>query len=145
MIGRQMMGRIDSRLRQGKPNTDNPLVTLGGTSTVCVGDPAQCEAIADQQIYDLTPKPTPLEGDVESSVLLSNKGLDIYSEFQDVIILTTVRRLSVIDNPQTEEDRAYNERAQRFITVLHRLRDLDWDIDDYYWLCKRKKKLAVSF
>ena len=45
-----IMGRFDSRLHQGKPNIDNPLVTLSGTSTVCVSDPAQCEAIADQQI-----------------------------------------------------------------------------------------------
>ena len=48
MIGRQGMGRIDSRCKQAKSSHE----MLGGMSMACIGDPAQCEAIFDQQIYD---------------------------------------------------------------------------------------------
>ena len=84
MIGRQMMGRIDSRLTQGKAGR-------------------------------------------------------IYSMFDEVIILTTCHRLKTIDNPITAEEKAYNDREELFLKVLHRLRDLQWTIDDYLWLCHRKK------
>ena len=46
MIGRQMMARIDSRFRQAKSSVD----TLGNISVIAVGDPGQCEAIADQKL-----------------------------------------------------------------------------------------------
>ena len=52
MVGRQMMGRIDSRLSKAKPHKDS---SLGGTSLVCVGDPGQCQAMWDQQLYDVNP------------------------------------------------------------------------------------------
>ena len=55
MIGRQMMGRIDSRLQQAKAGRNPTEEFLGGVSSVLVGDPAQCEAIRDQQIYDTVP------------------------------------------------------------------------------------------
>ena len=55
MIGRQMMGRIDSRFHQAKAGLNNKEELLGGVSSVLVGDPAQCEAIMDQQIYDTVP------------------------------------------------------------------------------------------
>ena len=51
MIGRQMMGRIDSRFRQAASSDD----TLGNISVIAVGDPGQCEAIGDQQFYDTNP------------------------------------------------------------------------------------------
>ena len=51
MVGRQMMGRIDSRSHQAKPGARNPGGhSVGGMSLVCVGDPAQIQAIGDQQM-----------------------------------------------------------------------------------------------
>ena len=70
---------------------------------------------------------------------MSNRGLGVYSEFTKVIVLTKTHRLTKIDNPKTEEEEAFNERADRFVETLHRLRDLEWTIDDYFWLCNRKR------
>ena len=93
----------------------------------------------DQQIYDVEPhKRTATEGDTRA-VLLSNRGLCVYSEFTKVIVLTKTHRLTKIDDPKTDADRAFNDRADRFVRMLRRLRDLEWTIDDYYWLCRRKR------
>ena len=132
MVGRQFMGRIDSRFEQAKAGKNSCGFSLGGVSCVGVGDPAQCEAIFDQQMYDVrSHKKTTLEGDAPS-VQLSNRGLSVYSEFSDVIILTKAHRLTKIDDPQTPEDHAFNYRAEKFVQVLRRLRDLDWTCEDYY-------------
>ena len=50
----------------------------------------------------------------------------------------------VIDNPQTPAEEAFNERAERFVIMLRRLRDLDCTCEDYYWLCRRKRS-QLSF
>ena len=93
----------------------------------------------DQQIYDVHPhKRTTTDGD-SRAVLLSNRGLSVYSEFTQVIVLTKTHRLTKIDDPKTEEEHAFNDRADRFVHMLRRLRDLEWTIEDYYWLCKRKR------
>ena len=71
---------------------------------MAVGDPAQCEALRDQQMYDVrTHKRTSEEGD-RQAVRLSNRGLSVYSEFSEVIILTKAHRLTKIDNPTTPEE-----------------------------------------
>ena len=137
MVGRQMMGRIDSRMRQGVAGRDQADEHLGNLSLIGVGDPAQCEAIMDQQIYDVKPHKNTVEGTSASS--LSNKGLEIYSSMQKVIILTKCHRLSYIQEPANATEEEYNERAMRFVQVLRKLRDLNWSLEDYYWLCSRKK------
>ena len=134
-----MMGRIDSRLTQAKAGKNPNDASLGGISCVAVGDPAQCEAIWDQQIYDTKPHQATADDVGKQSVKLSNRGLTIYSEFVKVIILTKTHRLTMIDNPQTKEERAFNDRAQRFVQVLRRFRDLECTASDYYWLCERKR------
>ena len=55
MVGRSMLGRIASRMDQAKPNKQFEDASLGGTSLVCVGDPGQCQALWDQQLYDRVP------------------------------------------------------------------------------------------
>ena len=139
MIGRQMMGRIDSRMEQAKAGIATPDAALGGVSCVLVGDPAQCEAIMDQQIYDTTPHRDTTTDMGKQSVTLSNRGLDVYSNFTKVIVLTKTHRLTMIEDPKTKEEVAFNERAERFVQVLRRLRDCDWTCEDYYWLCRRKR------
>ena len=143
MVGRQMMGRIDSRCHQAKPGARNPKGhSVGGISLVCVGDPAQIQAIGDQQIYDTGPHPLTAKNAMAQAVWLSNTGREIYSEFDKVIVLQTTHRLAYVENPETPEDQAYNERADRFLSLLHRMRDLTLTVDDYFWLCdlKRSKK-----
>ena len=139
MIGRQMMGRIDSRLEQAKSTRNPNQENLGGVSCVLVGDPAQCEAITDQQIYDTVPhKLTSSDGD-KQHVHLSNRGLEVYGSFTKVVVLTKTHRLTMIDDPKSKEDFAFNDRAERFVKVLRRLRDLEWTCEDYYWLCNCKR------
>ena len=133
-----MMGRIDSRFQQGKAGCNPHEHPLGGVSCVCVGDPAQCEAMFDQQLYDLEPHRSTSTGENAAAAHLSNRGLGIYAQFDDVIILTTCHRLETKKGEDlSAEDIAYNDRAQRFIELLHRLRDLEWTLEDYYWLCRR--------
>ena len=108
MIGRQMMGRIDSRLQQAKAGLNDKEELLGGVSSVLVGDPAQCEAIMDQQIYDTVPhKKTATDHD-QKHVHLSNRGLEVYNTFKQVVVLTKTHRLTKIDNPQTPAEEAFN-------------------------------------
>ena len=143
MIGRQMMGRIECRLRQSGQGRDTTPDVLGGLSCVCVGDPAQCEAIFDQQIYDVNPRvPRADASHVDGTARLSNLGLEVFSSFTAVIVLRTPQRvnlLSPVGRDLTPPEQDYNSRAERFLDVLHRLRDLTWTPEDYYWLCKRKK------
>ena len=145
VIGRQMMGRIHCRLRQSSSGRDEPVTSLGGFSCVAVGDPAQCEAIFDQQSYDPQIRvPTGYDGSLSNAAKLSNLGLDVCASFTTVVILKTPHRIRQLCSDQlSHEDTAYNDRAQRFVEVQHRLRDLAWTPDDYYWLCKRKRS-AVS-
>ena len=138
MVGRRMMGRIDSRLEQAKPSAQLSTATsLGNTSLVAVGDPGQCQAMGDEQLYDTTPHAKTT--DMTANSMLSNRGLNIYSEFDKYIILSQVHRVNIIKDPTTQEDIDYNERANHFLQVLHRIRDLNLTEEDYYWLCKRKK------
>ena len=66
----------------------------------------------------------------------------MYDEFDDVIILSTVHRLRFIEKPNmSQEDIDYNDRATRFMNTLHKLRDLRWKLEDYFWLCKRKRSM----
>ena len=133
MIGRKMMGRIASRIEQAV-GEDNPKgYTCGGLSLVCVGDPAQCQALFDQQLYDTSLHPDTSQAPMSQKVQLSNTGLDIYNSFEHVIVLQTVHRLKQIEDPVTASDYAYNERSDRFLEVLHRIRDMSITAEDYFF------------
>ena len=145
MVGRQFLGRIDSRLQQAKPDTNVLREYLGGVSFVGVGDMAQCEAINDQQPYDLDKHKESNEDIPAQKVVLSNQGLDIYSTFDYVVRLTHCHRINIIKEPKNESEVEYNTRANLFLDFLHRLRDLKITDDDYAWICRRKKSfLSVS-
>ena len=132
MVGRQMMARIDSRCEQAIPSARNPAGhSLAGMSLVCVGDPAQCQAIGDQQMYDVEPHERTRSDPHAQAVRFSNKGREIYGEFDHVIVLQTTHRLDQIEEPATEADHAYNQRADRFLAVLNRARNLTLTVEDY--------------
>ena len=140
MVGRQMMGRIDARMRQAKAGTCQSDTSLGGLSCICVGDPAQCEAIMDQQMFDRDVHKDTCKDPVPDSAIYSNRGLMVYGEFQEVIILSTVHRMRFIDKPSlTEEEKKYNDRGSKFMDMLRKLRDLRWTLQDYYGVCQRKR------
>ena len=50
----------------------------------------------------------------------------------------------MVKEPKTQAEFDFNARAERFVSVLRRLRDLEWTREDYYWLCKRKRS-QLSF
>ena len=85
MIGRQFMGRIDSRLNQAKAGLNPTGASLGGVSSILSGDPAQCEAISDQQPYDTCSHRDTASAGESKKVILSNAGLAIYGEFGGVL------------------------------------------------------------
>ena len=138
MIGRRMMGRIDARFKQGKPASHEDRDLLGNLSCVAIGDPAQCEAMADEQFYD--PHPRSDSGDAcnPAAARLSNAGLSVYNTFDEVVLLTNVHRQSRFVTPTTPQEHAYNERSNTFWDIAGRLRDYNITMDDYFWLCKRK-------
>ena len=144
MIGRRFMGRINSRLTQAKAGMNPGDHTLGGVSCVCSGDPAQCDAISDQQLYDTNAhKDTVKESDAQK-VQLSNTGMAVYEEFDDVVVLSKIHRLTQLSEATTDEQRAYNERCIRFAGIQLRMRDMTLTSDDYFWLCMlmRSKRSA---
>ena len=70
---------------------------------------------------------------------MSNSGLNVFSTFDDVIILKNCHRIHKLENAEDEATAAaYNARGQRFLEVVTRLRDCSWTEEDYYWLSKRK-------
>ena len=77
-------------------------------------------------------------------MLLSNSGLEVYNSFDKVIILQTVHRLKQIENPITATDHEYNARADKFLEILHRVRDLTITAGDYFWLYSLKKSKNIA-
>ena len=92
-----------------------------------------------QQIYGVAQHKDTAVGQDKSQVLLSNRGLHVYGSFTKVVVLTKTHRSTTIEGPKTSEDHAFNDRAEKFVSVLRRLRDLEWTPEDYYWLCRRKR------
>ena len=128
MVGRQMMGRVDSCLRQAKPGGEHP-------NRPCLGGSASPSATSRSTTWRRTGRRPRTR---TSPVRLSNAGLEVYRTFEDVVILTTCHPLMRIDAPRSPAKLEFNERAERFVHVLRHLRDLEWTADDYFWLCQRK-------
>jgi len=71
--------------------------------------------------------------------MLSNKGKTVYESFKDVIILQFCHRVHrKTGDDLTAADKAYNDRGQKFLEIMGRLRDCEWTFDDYYSLCERQ-------
>jgi hypothetical protein len=71
---------------------------------------------------------------------LTNRGLLLYKEFNEVVVLTTCHRVTLdVQHLQGAEAEAYRSRAQRFVELLHKVRDLTLTRTDYFELCKRKR------
>jgi len=137
-IGRQFLAGIDSRLAQAfpRPMQGDDAPSFGQRSVILCGDPAQCAAIFDHQPYD----PRIYADTPTSESRLTNKGLMLYREFDEAIVLTTCHRVTLdVGTLQGEEASACKARAQRFLELLHKVRDLTLSPADYFELCKRKR------
>ena len=105
-------------------------------------DPAQCEAIGDQQLTDMKPHPRTGDTHAGTHVELSNAGLAFYNSIERVIVLTKIHRVSCIENPTTEDEIRHNDRANEFMQVLRKVRDLELTEEDYFWLTELKESKA---
>ena len=114
MLGRQFFGRVDSRMNQAKAGSNPNNSSLGGLSCVLSGDPAQCEAISDQQPYDTSAHKETVAAGEAQKVVLSNAGMAIYKEFDHVVVLKKIHRLTQLSTAKTPEQQAYNERCVKF-------------------------------
>ena len=132
MIGRQFMGRIDSRLHQGRAGLNPNLYSLGGVSGVCSGDPAQCDAISDQQMYDTSAHRDTVSASDAQRVQLSNAGMSVYDGFNQVVVLSKIHRLTRLSEATTKEQRMYNQRCVRFAEIPPRMRDMTLTSDDLF-------------
>ena len=128
------MGKVSDRSLQAKSVRQNPEHDrLGRMSTVGVGDPAQCPPISDEPLYDPLPHKDTLTDAAASRVVLSNVGKLVYDSFDEVIILQQCHRLTFKEGKDLKpEEKAFNDRAQRFLEVVTRLRDCKWTPEDYY-------------
>ena len=63
----------------------------------------------------------------------------IYKEFDHVVVLTKIHRLTQLSEAKTPEQEAHNQRCRRFAEIQLRMRDMTLTSDDYFWLCKLKR------
>ena len=140
MIGRQLMGKVDSRCEQAyAPAAPGGVGTLGDRSCVLVGDPAQCPPIGDDIFFAPGAHHDTERHPDAARVTLSNRGKHVFDTFRDVIILQRSHRVHrLVGDDLTAEQEAYNARGQRYLDIMARLRDCTWTEDDYYTLCRRK-------
>ena len=135
MIGRSMLGCIDSRARQF--SLDGQDQDLGGKSAIFVGDPAQCPPIQDQALYNPLSHPRTVSEADNGRVKRSNRGLQVFRDFTDVIILDQIQRVS--DSAEDKKD-----DKDRFRQLQLHLRDCSWSDAEYHWLTSRTHGLLSS-
>ena len=103
---------------------------------MCVGDPAQCEAMHDQQIYNTVPhKATAQDGD-KQHVQLSNRGLEVYGSFKNVIVLTKTHRLTMIKEPMADDKESIHDLLVTGCVELCKVKPVGIDAVDWLgdWL-----------
>ena len=114
MLGLNLLGKIDQRLRQAK-NRDQP---FGGCSVVLIGDYAQLPPVLA----------TPLFGKAKQNDPFAVQGEFIYKMFYKVICLTEIKR---------QVAAAGDIDQAMFIVALNNIREGKSTFDDWKFLQKR--------
>ena len=149
MIGRQMMGKMCFRLREGLGVERS----FGGKDVVLGGDPKQIPPIGDEPVYKegryqgkglnkprngQAPEGTP------SVQALTERGDLFKNEFEDVVILREVHRIErdagVADAAAAA---AYQQDADRFLQVTAGMADCTWTREDHAWLSRRNRSFLA--
>ena len=104
MMGRKLLFKIDSRLRDGFPTTRNEY--FGGCSMLMFGDFSQLPPVGDTPLFDLD-----LRRGTSDNVLESNNGLNAYISLTENITLNRIMR-----------QRGEDEPARRFRELLEHMR-----------------------
>ena len=153
MIGRQMLGKIEFKLRDALGNAKGPggqEVYLGGRDAVLAGDPKQCPPIGDEPLYKegvyggkgqnkpRGSKDTPPKA--WSTKKLVHNGMEVRNTFQDVVELRQVHRYDDGDDDMPEEEREeYRREAKEFLRVMRGMADCSWTPSDWAWLARRNR------
>lgn len=114
MVGRRMIGQIDTRLRQAFPEHKNE--PFGGRSIILFGDFGQLPPVLDLPMYTTEISRDPV----------SNNGMVAYKHFSEAFKLDIVQRQS-----------GGSEEQQEFRHILLRLRDGESILNDWRKLSTR--------
>ena len=153
MIGRQMMGKIEFRVKdtlKGTVPRDRVGKYLGGRDAVLAGDPKQAPPICDEPIYRLGDykgpacnKPKGAErtpSDAWSTHNLVRNGMEVRDSFKDAVLLRQVHRyVDEKSDVAVDKREEYKKDASRFLDVTGKMADCTWTQEDHEWLSRRNR------
>ena len=118
MLSQPILGKIDTRLKQAKGNSE----PFGGVSVILVGDPAQLPPVGG----------TPLHGSMENDF----GGKAAYKSFKHVIKLEEVKRQAVKEGDVDQ---------QRFVDILSEMREGICSLESWNFLQTRTPENITDF
>ena len=149
MIGRKMLGMLVFRAREvfedpgGEPFPDRDFVMAG--------DPKQVQPVIDEPMYKRgaytgsdqnKPRKRQAPPGTPTTASLVEGGMLFRKSFDDVVLLREVHRVDKGDDDasMTDSERAaYAAEAERFLEVITKMADCEWDLEDYKFLQARNK------
>ena len=159
MVGRQMLGKIEFKLRNTLKDEFNNLregTYLVNRDAVLAGDPKQANPIGDDPMYrqgayagkgknkprgaDRTPDNA---WDMQA---LAVNGMGVRDSFDDVVLLREVHRyVEASDDIPENRRELYREDARRFLEVTRGMADCNmtgkWTDADHAWLSRRNRSV----
>ena len=110
MVGRKILGQIDTRLRQAVPRNADKV--FGGCSCLLFGDFGQLPPVMDSPLFT-----------TKSGSAMSDLGRTVYQTFTKAVVLTEVMRQS-----------GNNPEQRLFRNILHHLRNGEVTLEDWHHL-----------
>ena len=102
-------------------------------------NPTLCEVISDQQMYHTSAHWETAAARETQKVQLSNAGLSVHEEFDQVVVLSKIHRLTQLSEATTDEQQLYNAQWVGIAYFQPRMRDMTMTSDDDVWLCTLKR------
>ena len=159
MVGRQMLGKIEFKLRNTLKGEFNKLregTYLVNRDAVLAGDPKQAPPIGDDPMYREGAyrgkgknKPRGADGtpnDAWDMEALAVNGMGVRDSFDDVVLLREVHRYEeACDDIPEDKRELYREDARRFLEVTRGMADCNmtgkWSETDHAWLSRRNRSV----
>jgi len=155
MVGRQMLGKIEFKVRDTLGNSPGPRgedVYLGGKDVVLAGDPKQANPIGDDPLHkegEYTGrgmnKPRgsdSIPAGAWSTKKLVRMGMNVRNGFDDVVLLRQVHRyVDEDDTLSPERKEEYRKDAEEFLKVTRGMADCTWTVSQHAWLSRRNRSV----